>query len=94
MRAKAKKKQVGDYTIIQLNVLPTGIEALLGYTEVAQALGIARRTLCSMIARGEYPAPEIDLGNKSKWTLSTHNAWVAHRKQQGRTNGRGVSPKG
>lgn len=74
MTFKAKRK--GETTILLLKLLPPGVEVALGYPEIAQALGLSDRTVRTMVARGEYPPPETMIGNKSKWKLETHNAWV------------------
>jgi predicted DNA-binding transcriptional regulator AlpA len=56
---------------------PTSDRLALRLDEVAQSLGVARRTLDRARAAGRFPRPDVYLGRVPLWTPETIRAWIA-----------------
>lgn len=56
------------------------MEPLLSADEIAQILRISKRTLESMIARGEGP-PMMTIGRQRRWRLCDLEEWLVNRTQ-------------
>ena len=56
------------------------MEPLLSADEIAQILKISKRTLESMIARGEGP-PMMTIGRQRRWRLCDLEEWLINRTQ-------------
>jgi hypothetical protein len=47
--------------------------------DVAAALRISVRHLDGMVASGEYPRPDTQIGGGPRWDRETHNEWLRRR---------------
>ena len=58
--------------------------------ELAQALGISRRTLERERSAGRFPAPDLHIGKAPLWRPGTVQAWIEaqSRKPSGQGGGR------
>lgn len=61
--------------------IPPGVDSLLGPGQVTVVLGlVSRRMLYRMIARGDFPKPDVPLAPKMpRWSVGLFNRWVAER---------------
>lgn len=60
--------------------LPASVDALLGPAQVCVALGLSVRKLNGMVSAGEFPGPDLRLGDRSpRWRSSTVNRWIEER---------------
>ncbi len=82
-RIDAEAESKGRAPAREAEPLPTGVDALLGKAQLCIALGTSLRKLQGMIAAGEFPQPDFRVGQNTRWTVSTFNAWVAARKAAG-----------
>jgi len=57
---------------------PTGVDRLTyRLNEVADALGVDRRTIERKRAAGKFPKPDLRIGRMPLWTRETLVAWIA-----------------
>ena len=56
--------------------LPPGCPALLTRKQVAAVLGASLRTLDELTSTGRFPAPDVRVGQRPRWTLQTIEAWI------------------
>lgn len=61
--------------------LPPSCDAALRDTQVCAALGISRRSLCSMVACGDFPASDLRVGKRRRWHVDTVNSWLRDRRE-------------
>jgi predicted DNA-binding transcriptional regulator AlpA len=89
-RGKAKRQEA-DIKIISF---PSGARGLLGKAQIIALLGVSLRTFQGMRSAGQYPPPDTHLGNLPRWTVETHNAWIAERceKRKAPDQARGTVP--
>lgn len=81
--AKAKRKpkatRVRKKADVKVLVIPPDTEAYLEVDDLLHVLRVCRSTFKAMLADGEYPPPDSRIGNRDKWLVSTHNAWMRSR---------------
>ena len=53
--------------------------ALLSINDLAQLIGIAKRTVHTWRASGELPPPDLTLGKTVRWRATTINTWIDNR---------------
>ena len=56
--------------------VPNGVDALLTKEDVAATLQCCKRHLEKMISTGQFPRPDLAIGNRLRWRTSTVNAWI------------------
>lgn len=49
---------------------------MLSLKDVAQLLGIAKRTVHTWRASGELPKPDLKIGKTVRWRRSTIDKWI------------------
>lgn len=54
-----------------------GPESMLSLKDVAQLLGIAKRTLHTWRASGELPKPDLKIGKTVRWRRTTIENWIS-----------------
>ena len=74
--------------------LHTEADRLLDRAELAQRLGVAERTVGSMVSRAQLPAPLLCTGGLARWSWSTVLAYLSNhttkpRRGRGRWNRNG-----
>jgi predicted DNA-binding transcriptional regulator AlpA len=79
MGTRATKGKAGGKPARDLSSLPAGTEALLDKRDVCLALKIGERKFAEMRAAGEFPAPDLRIGNLPRWRPGTLNAWIERR---------------
>jgi predicted DNA-binding transcriptional regulator AlpA len=53
------------------------LERLVGIDDIADALGVCRRTVERMKSAGEIPLPDKVLGRLPRWRTSTIERWMS-----------------
>ena len=71
--------------IPMIYLVPPGADGLLTKAQICRLLTISETRLKEMIRTGEYPTPSTHLGNRPRWTVATHNDWLARRCSGGGT---------
>ena len=54
-------------------------QLMLSLNDVAQLLGIAKRTVHTWRASGELPKPDLSVGKTVRWWRSTIEHWIETR---------------
>jgi hypothetical protein len=75
---------------LKLITLPAGSQGLrlanlVGVDEICSAWGVSRRFLEKARKRGEFPAPDVQLGRHPKWRIETVNSLLV--RQNGEAQG-------
>lgn len=52
-------------------------QSMLSLDDVAQLLGIAKRTLHTWRASGELPKPDLKIGKTVRWRRTTIENWIS-----------------
>src|SRR2546429_8982360 len=55
---------------------------LLGVAEIAEMIGVGRKTVAAYVARGQMPAPDLKLACGPIWRGERVRAWIATREQR------------
>jgi predicted DNA-binding transcriptional regulator AlpA len=55
---------------------------LLGVAEIAEMIGVGRKTVAAYVARGQMPAPDARLACGPIWQRSTIDAWQSKRDER------------
>lgn len=85
MAAKAKAKQKTKAAGPDLTtVIPPGLNASMSLQSVAAALQVSKRKVADMIRTGEFPRPELYVGQNPRWTVAGLNSWIEAQKAKPR----------
>jgi predicted DNA-binding transcriptional regulator AlpA len=69
-------------------------DRLLDRGELAARLGVAQRTIASMVGRHELPAPILCTGGVTRWRWNDVLAWLSSRADRQVRRGRGRWDRG
>ncbi len=77
MTAKAKPRPRPRRTERSAPVfVPPTATAVLRPEQIVILLGISARTFYTMRSRGEYPEPDVTIGQSPRWSVALHNRWM------------------
>ena len=65
--------------------VPENASALLSINQIATLLDFSPRQIRAMISAQEYPKADLVLGNRPRWKVETHNAWVEQQVERHKT---------
>lgn len=82
-RAKAKPKTKAAGPDLK-TVIPPGLNAPMSLQAVAAALQVSKRKVADMIRAGDFPGPELYVGQNPRWTVAGVNSWVEAQKAKPR----------
>lgn len=61
----------------EMDIIPPGCAVLLSKEQIRTAIGVSSRTFDGMLSSGKYPKHDARIGAFPRWTVETHNAWIA-----------------
>lgn len=84
-----RTRQTADFRSRLVQQFLPNVERLLRIADVAEHLGIARRSFERMLSAGTFPSPDLSLGRVKVWRPSTVQAWIEsetrrHQRAEGR----------
>ena len=60
---------------------PASVVGLMNRHQVCKALGgVCLRKLTGMISTGEFPRPDVRIGDSPRWSVAMFNAWVESKR--------------